>query len=346
MSPFYYPSLALSFLLNSALSVELRGAASDRELFICTNTDWNGGLDTGCTDILPNCVSDEGFDIPYLATGAKCVKCVNSVTSAAFTDMGCTTSAPICALDSATADPPNSGAGTQCVALSDSNCLNDGVHGGKDTGCPTDRPICLGPNGKEPAADVRGDQCVRCVNAFNSYTNADFGCDNANPVCTIATGEKPEVGAAGAHCAVAALVLPLPCTETYENVTGDVFGSVIYFNGGNALPPSQGGRYTVTYIGGCLKHYNRRTYWEDVKSWFLVGNSSDTVIVRLPPPGTSNRYATFKDCEDGTLARDPLSVDFTLPLASKIGVWLNDPVYIDNVPGTPSPTWKLELQRC
>ncbi len=73
--------------------------------------------------------------------------------------------------------------------------------------------------------------------------------------------------------------------------------------------------------------------------WF-VGDTSDDRIAM--PPGTIVQYPTFDGCVAANLAVPPQEFDFD---GGKIGVWLNDNPYIDNVAGDDggNPRWQLTL---
>jgi len=132
-----------------------------------------------------------------------------------------------------------------------------------------------------------------------------------------------------------------------ETLEGDVFGSIVYFNGGKTLPP---GSYTISYIGGCSGYW----IWEDTwdvnffsgwPSWYLVGKTTTERIDKLPPTEPSYPYNSFDECVDGNL--DSTSdVVFSLKQASVVGIWFGDDVYGDNTAGHPSPTWILQYNEC
>jgi hypothetical protein len=134
-------------------------------------------------------------------------------------------------------------------------------------------------------------------------------------------------------------------------VAGNVFGEVLYFAGGALLPA---GRYRMTYVGGCMLYSGDEAWTVNattpstpggIYSWWIVGaTSSEPVII---PPGTlgyevgSGGYATYESCVAANASDPFIDFDFT---GGRIGVWLDDAPYSDNVAGPSggTPTWKLD----
>jgi hypothetical protein len=133
-------------------------------------------------------------------------------------------------------------------------------------------------------------------------------------------------------------------------VVGDVFGQVRYFAGGSTLPA---GHYRVTYIDGCMKYSSGQGWTVQAygpgspagsDAWWLVGSTTAAKIIM--PPGTvgylvgEGAYASFDDCVTANLELPPVEFDFE---GGKIGLWVEDSPYSDNVPGPGgrSPTWHL-----
>jgi hypothetical protein len=129
----------------------------------------------------------------------------------------------------------------------------------------------------------------------------------------------------------------------------DLFGTVIYFGDGATLPA---GRYRATYVDGCMK-YGGGQDWTihayagaEPFGWWFVGETTADKIVA--PPGTvgyatsNGAFATFDECVAANLALAPLEFDFT---GGKIGVWLQDSPYSDNLAGADgrNPKWQLSL---
>ena len=126
----------------------------------------------------------------------------------------------------------------------------------------------------------------------------------------------------------------------------DLFGQVVYFNGGADLPA---GPYRVTYVDGCMKYgggqgWTIHAYADGSDAWWLVGaTSADKVVM---PPGTvgwaigAGAYENFDDCVAANLALPPL--DFTFA-GGPLGVWLQDSPYSDNLSGVDgrNPKWSL-----
>jgi hypothetical protein len=147
-------------------------------------------------------------------------------------------------------------------------------------------------------------------------------------------------GDAGSSCGVAGSY------ATQQSL--DLFGQIVYYAGGAALPS---GRYRVQYVDGCMK-YNAGQDWavnayaDGHDSFWLVGDTtSDRILI---PPGTvgflvgSGGFATFDECVAANLALPAKEFQFA---GGKIGVWLSDSPYSDNVAGVDgrNPKWSLTL---
>jgi hypothetical protein len=136
-------------------------------------------------------------------------------------------------------------------------------------------------------------------------------------------------------------------TGTNENL--DLFGRVVYFADGIALPA---GRYRTRYVDGCMK-YSSAQDWaihaypnaEPDGWWFVGADTTDKVVV---PPGTigflvsNGGFATFDECVAANLLLPPVDFDFA---GGKLGVWLQDSPYSDNAAGVDNrnPKWTLTL---
>jgi hypothetical protein len=136
-------------------------------------------------------------------------------------------------------------------------------------------------------------------------------------------------------------------TGTNQNL--DLFGSIVYFADGVELPS---GRYRIRYVDGCMK-YSSAQDWSvhayagaEPDGWWFVGNDQSQKIV--VPPGSvgflvgSGGFATFEECVAANLALPPSEFDFA---GGKLGVWLQDSPYSDNLAGVDdrNPKWKLTL---
>jgi hypothetical protein len=140
-----------------------------------------------------------------------------------------------------------------------------------------------------------------------------------------------------------------------STVVGDVYGAARYFADGGSLAP---GSYRVTYVDGCMKYSDAGTWgamgWTvqayadgaTGKDWFLVSAPSTPLGM---PPGTSGflldggAFASFDDCVAANHTLGSVDVAFD---GGRLGVWLYDSPYGDNVPGIDgrNPTWKLECR--
>jgi len=133
----------------------------------------------------------------------------------------------------------------------------------------------------------------------------------------------------------------------------DLFGTPAYFNNNQPLPA---GKYRVRYVDGCMKYgggqgWTVNAYAKDQACWYVIGETtSDRIVV---PPGTvgwaagSGAYASFADCVTASLAVPP--VEFETTQSKRLGVWLLDSPYSDNMAGEQgrNPKWSLEsLTNC
>jgi len=136
-------------------------------------------------------------------------------------------------------------------------------------------------------------------------------------------------------------------TGTNQNL--DLFGSIVYFADGIELPA---GRYRITYLDGCMK-YSAAQDWAvhayagaEPDGWWFVGKDQTQKVV--VPPGTvgflvsNGGFSTFEQCVAANLALPPLEFDFA---GGKLGAWLQDYPYTDNLAGEDerNPKWKLTL---
>jgi hypothetical protein len=71
-----------------------------------------------------------------------------------------------------------------------------------------------------------------------------------------------------------------------------------------------------------------------------VGDTSDDRI--LSAPGSTSSYPDFASCVAASRASAPEEFAFD---GGKLGVWLNDALYTDNVAGEDggNPSWSLQL---
>jgi len=143
-------------------------------------------------------------------------------------------------------------------------------------------------------------------------------------------------------------VVDAPPICDFGTVVATVDGSVVYWNGGQPVPP---GHYRVTYVDGCMKYsgsqgwtVNAYAAGTGLDAYWLVGGA--TLNKLAEPPGTSGflvnqgGFATFDACVQANASDPPVDVDFA---GGVIGVELQDTPYTDNVPGENgrNPTWRL-----
>ena len=136
-------------------------------------------------------------------------------------------------------------------------------------------------------------------------------------------------------------------TGTNQNL--DLFGNVVYFADGIELPS---GRYRIKYVDGCMK-YSSAQDWAvhaypgaEPDGWWFVGEDQTHKIV--VPPGSvgflvsNGGFATFEECVAANRALPPSEFEFS---GGKLGVWLQDSPYSDNLAGLDerNPKWMLTL---
>src|ERR1700678_4532693 len=112
--------------------------------------------------------------------------------------------------------------------------------------------------------------------------------------------------------------------------TLNLFGQIVYYDDGGDLPK---GRYEAKYLGGCMKYdwlfnWQVQASWADAGGggfWFVGDTSSDRVVMA---PGVTQSYADFDACvaANMTASREDFAFD-----GGKLGIWLNDDPYTDNV---------------
>lgn len=127
----------------------------------------------------------------------------------------------------------------------------------------------------------------------------------------------------------------------------NLFGEVVYFANGEALPA---GHYRIQYVDGCMK-YGSGQAWAvhafadgSIGWWFVGESTADRVVM---PPGTAgfSTFSTFDECVAANLLLPATELDFA---GGKLGVWLADSPYSDNVAGVDNrnPKWNLVRVDC
>jgi hypothetical protein len=125
-------------------------------------------------------------------------------------------------------------------------------------------------------------------------------------------------------------------------------GTPLYFNGGNPVPP---GMYSVSYTDGCMVYGGGQGWTINAFdqtgccNWWLVGET--TADLKLLLPGTTGimsgagAFDQFPDCVQASKLVPPRM--FNQTAAGKLGVWLRDIFYDDNVGGEGgrNPRWSL-----
>jgi hypothetical protein len=142
-----------------------------------------------------------------------------------------------------------------------------------------------------------------------------------------------------------------PCVvgtaTSYATATSlSLFGEVVYYADGGALPP---GRYSVKYVDGCMKYggnqdWTIHAYQDGHYGWWLVDAKANKVTM---PPGTvgystsTGAFAYFDDCVSENLKLPAKEFDFD---GGVLGVYLQDSPVEDNVAGEHgrNPKWELK----
>jgi hypothetical protein len=123
----------------------------------------------------------------------------------------------------------------------------------------------------------------------------------------------------------------------------DLFGQTTYFAKSATLPA---GRYRVSYVDGCMK-YSVFLPWTVNQSspptgWWLVGTSTSDKIAPLPGVASTDFLGSFEACVSASKSVPAVEFDFG---GGKLGLWLDDAPYQDNMAGENgrNPKWQLTL---
>jgi hypothetical protein len=126
-----------------------------------------------------------------------------------------------------------------------------------------------------------------------------------------------------------------------------LFGQISYFGGPDLVLPA--GRYRISYVDGCMKYAPGQAWTVHAIggsfAWWIGTARNDA---RVQPPGTTGHqlnnggFADFADCVAANKLRPPVELDFA---GGKLGVWLADSPFDDNVTGEDgrNPTWSIAL---
>lgn len=186
------------------------------------------------------------------------------------------------------------------------------------------------------AADPKRTLCPDATATFG-VTVTDTAIDTEE-LSYDATSARAEVHATIVACGDAGAPPDAAATcDAAEDLSGDVFGEVRHYAGGQPLPA---GRYRVSYAGGCMS-YGVVGAWSTHNvlspNWWLVRETSAEALVVLP--GESVWYESTAQCEAANLATAPVEIDFA---GGRLGIWLNDYPLDDNIEGeVQNPTWRL-----
>jgi len=167
---------------------------------------------------------------------------------------------------------------------------------------------------------VSGEFAYQAHTARATVTAKVLECSDAGGPCSVGTAES---------------------AATANNL--DLFGKIVYFADGKSLPE---GAYRLIYEDGCMK-YNMFLGWtihgSDPSGWWLVGDTSADHVAR--PPGTVSIVAgtgAFDNYDDCVAANKQLPPTTFEHKGGKLGIYLEDFPYQDNVAGAVNPRWRLE----
>ncbi len=189
--------------------------------------------------------------------------------------------------------------------------------------------------------DVQGDAPTKIDAA-----NQDAGDASCGDVCSVDDANADHSNGADAQDSDAntCVIGTVTSQATASNLS--LFGTPVYFNSGNPLPA---GTYEVSYVDGCMKYsggqgWTVNAYDGGCCSWRLIGESTSDEKLVLPgtigwDPG-AGAFASFDDCVTASLAAAPKQF---VHGGGKLGIWLADSNYGDNLPGTSdrNPTFRL-----
>ena len=185
-------------------------------------------------------------------------------------------------------------------------------------------------------------------------TPADAGSVDAGSVDAGSTdaSEAPdanEILDAGAMDAVVAdaagLCVVGTATSAATATTASLFGERVPFAADADLPA---GRYLLEYVDGCFKFASSQAWTihardDGTVTWWLVGATSADLLIHLPgivgytdPPA----FNDFAACVAANRLLPPIEYDHT---GGRLGIWLADTNYPDNVAGEGdvNPEWRL-----
>jgi hypothetical protein len=176
-----------------------------------------------------------------------------------------------------------------------------------------------------------------------SESRRDGGPPDASPD---AEGEADGAQASDSADDVAASCSFGEATSEASTSNLSLFGTPVFFNGGASVPA---GEYLVNYVDGCVKYgggqgWTVNAYDGGCCSWWVIGET--TADKKVVPPGTigyavgSGAYAKFEDCVEASKKAPPKSITHT---GGKLGIWLQDSPYSDNLSGEGgrNPKWRL-----
>lgn len=134
------------------------------------------------------------------------------------------------------------------------------------------------------------------------------------------------------------------CTVDWGNVTPDInSGTRSYWNLAQDIPA---GNYRIAYVNGAVRYNASGEWWlnHDNNSPFggyRIAYNNDAATAVFPGTASSTDGTHFFSQAEVEAANAGRSITFA-HTGGRIGVYLSDQPYADNLPGSPNPTFKLE----
>jgi hypothetical protein len=242
--------------------------------------------------------------------------------------------------------------GIACITLCDRqfhSCGDACVFDGEAAHCGARCDPCPVPPGGQATCDgqfcgiacpvgakICGDHCIPTATCC---TDGKEGCPDHCPACS-----------AGQCTMSAPLTFTTTVTARIESILSDPSGEVTWFNEGLPVPP---GRYSLRYLDGCMKFSSTNDFGWTVQGinsgpccdWWLVGETAADRRLRLPAGKDAETLAQGAALDFATC----VAANLTAPTATymhrggKLGIWLKDITYGDNVAGESgrNPRWEL-----
>ena len=193
-----------------------------------------------------------------------------------------------------------------------------------------------------------------CTDGIKNGSETDVDCGGS---CPTKCGEAKSC-AAPTDCA-SGRCTDLKCSCELAPAVADELGNVGLFNGGADVPA---GTYKINYVEGCIMYSGGQNWTVHAyepsangtpayASFVLVGETSaDVKMAALPPqawmfgPNGNNGVADFAGCVAAQKAAST-AIEYA-HAGGKLGVYVNDSPYGDNVAGEggKNPKWSIRMK--